>query len=525
MTRRRNVPSKHWGRAVAAAVALGWPVLIGAGQTARTEPARPNILFVFADDHAYQAISAYGSRVNRTPGIDRLAREGMLFRRALVTNSLCGPSRAAILTGKYSHRNGFYQNGDRFDGSQQTFPKLLQKSGYQTAIVGKWHLETDPTGFDDWRILVGQGPYYNPPMIENGRRVERTGYTTQILTDLALDWLRNRRDRDRPFLLMFQHKAPHRNWQPGPGYLDRYENVNIPEPATLFDDYSGRGSAARTQDMSIERTLDERDLKLVAPGNLTPEQRRTWDAAYGPRNEAFAKANLTGRDLTRWKYQRYMRDYLRCVDAVDDSIGQVLKYLDESGLARNTVVVYSSDQGFYLGEHGWFDKRWMYEPSLRTPLIVRWPGRVRAGSENHDLVSNLDFGETFLDLAGVPAPADMQGRSLRPLLLGKTPRDWRKSFYYHYYEYPGAHSVQRHYGVRTDRYKLIHFYNLGEWELFDLKKDPNELRSVYQERGYARVRKELEGELSRLRRQLGLPEEDPPETIRRRPPGRDAPRR
>ncbi|RMG42130.1 MAG: DUF4976 domain-containing protein [Planctomycetota bacterium] len=472
---------------------------------------RPNILFIFTDDHAAHALSCYGSKINTTPNLDRIAREGMLFRNCLVTNSLCGPSRAVIQTGKYSHLNGFYMNGDRFDGSQQTFPKLLQKAGYQTAIVGKWHLGSDPQGYDYWNILIGQGPYYNPPMIENGKRVRYTGYTTEIITDIALDWLKNKRDPDKPFLLMYQHKAPHRNWQPGPKYLHLYDDVTIPEPDNLFDDYATRSSAARMADMSIARTLTPADLKLIPPRNLTPEQLKLWNAAYGPKNEAFRKANLTGKDLVRWKYQRYIKDYLRCVAAVDDQVGRVLDYLDESGLAENTVVVYSSDQGFFLGDHGWFDKRFIYEESLKTPLLIRWPGVVKPGSVNTDLVSNLDFAETFLDIAGVPIPEDMQGRSLVPLLKGHTPADWRKSFYYHYYEFranrPVAHLVRRHYGVRTQRYTLVHFYNIDEWELYDLQKDPRQMHNVYDDPAYADVVKELKAEIRRLQAELKVPDD------------------
>jgi arylsulfatase A-like enzyme len=491
---------------------------------------RPNILFVFCDDHAYQAISAYqsvsayGLKLNETPNIDRLAREGMRFDECYVTNSICGPCRAVIQTGKYSHLNGFFCNGNRFNGDQQTFPKLLRRAGYQTAIVGKWHLESDPQGFDYSEILIGQGPYYNPPMIKNGQRVSHTGYTTTIITDLALDWLQNQRDSDQPFMLMYQHKAPHRNWQPGPEWLTKYDDVTIPEPDTLFDDYQGRGTAAKTQDMSIAKTMNASDLKLTTPGNLTPEQAAAWHAAYDPKNEAFRQADLQGDELVRWKYQRYMKDYLRCIAAVDDNLGRVLKYLDDSGLADDTVVIYSSDQGFYLGEHGWFDKRWIYEESLRTPLIVRWPGVVQPGSTNDAIVSNVDFAETFLDVAGVDVPDDMQGRSLVPLLQGRTPDDWRKTFYYHYYEYPGAHSVRRHYGVADGRYKLIHFYPnpwdnspIDQWEMYDLQSDPKELQSVFGDPQYADVQKHLEAELARLRRELNVPESDPPESGRGRP--------
>jgi arylsulfatase A-like enzyme len=405
------------------------------------------------------------------------------------------------LTGKYSHLNGLIDNAVKFDGSQQTFPKLLQKAGYETAMVGKWHLKTDPTGFDYWNILPGQGDYYNPAMIEMGERKKYTGYVTDIITDHALDWLKGRTG-DKPFCLMYHHKAPHRNWQPGPKHLDLYEDTQIPEPATLFDDYEGRGRAAREQDMSIEKTMTKADLKLTAPKNLTPEQKAAWDAAYGPRNKAFEEAKLEGKDLVRWKYQRYMKDYLRCIASVDENVGRVLDYLDQAGLAENTIVIYTSDQGFYLGDHGWFDKRFMYEESLRMPLVVRYPKEIKPGSVNGDIVLNLDFGETFLDYAGVPVPADMQGRSLRPLLQGKTPKDWRTSMYYHYYEYPAVHSVKRHYGVRTQRYKLIHFYHdIDEWELYDLKTDPDELKNVYGDPKYADVVKELTAELKRLRAQ------------------------
>lgn len=468
---------------------------------------RPNILFIFTDDHASHAMSCYGSKVNQTPNLDRIANEGMLFRNCFCTNSICGPSRAVILSGKHSHLNGFIRNGNKFDGSQVTFPKLLQKQGYQTAMIGKWHLGTDPTGFDDWNILIGQGPYYNPPMIHNGQRVKYEGYTTDIITDLALEFLKSKQQSDQPFLLMYQHKAPHRNWQPALRHLHLYDDVTIPEPDNLFDDYSGRGTAARTQDMTIARTMNSKDLKLSPPRNLSPAQLEKWNAAYEPKNEAFRKAQLTGRDLVRWKYQRYMKDYLRCVHAVDENVGRVLDYLDESGLAENTIVVYSSDQGFYLGDHGWFDKRFMYEESYRMPLLARWPGRIKPGSVNEDLVSNLDFAQTFLDLAGAETPQDMQGRSLAPLLAGETPSDWRQSLYYHYYEYPGGHSVRRHYGVRTAHSKLIYFYNLKEWEFYDLKRDPREMQSRYDDPEYAAEVSALKQELSRLRTLYKVPED------------------
>lgn len=463
--------------------------------------ARPNILFIMSDDHGYQAMSCYGSRVNETPNLDRLAKEGMRFDRCFVTNSICGPSRAVILTGKYSHLNGFVRNGNTFNGDQQNVAKLLKKTGYQTAVVGKWHLKTEPTGFDYWHILIGQGPYYNPRMKTPDGIVRHTGYTTDIITDEALDWLQNKRDAEKPFFMLYQHKAPHRNWQPGPKYLTKYDGQTIPEPETLWDDYSGRGSAAKQQKMSIAKDLSPNDLKLNTPRGLTPEQLAVWKKAYDPKNKAFQEANLTGEDRVRWMYQRYVKDYLRCVAAVDDNVGRVLDYLDESGLAENTVVVYTSDQGWYLGEHGWYDKRWMYEESFRTPLLVRWPAKVKAGSVNADLTMNLDFAQTFLDIAGADQPDDMQGRSLKPLLLNQEVPDWRKSIYYHYYEFPGPHSVQRHFGVRNDRYKLIRFYKTDEWELFDLQTDPHELKSVYGDPKYATVVSEMKAELTRLRQQ------------------------
>ena len=469
-----------------------------------------NVLFIFTDDHAYQAISAYGSNRNKTPNIDRIAKDGMLFNRAFVTNSICAPSRAVILTGKHSHLNGQLTNGQRFDGAQQTFPKLLQNNGYQTAMIGKWHLKSDPTGFDFWQVLQGQGPYYNPPMNTAEGVKKITGYTTDVITDVTLEWLKNGRDKNKPFFVMSQHKAPHRNWQPGPKYLTKYDDIEIPEPDTLRDNYKNRLEPASTQAMTIDRHLSTSDLKLRTPGNLTPEQKAKWDAAYGPKNEAFTKANLEGDDLFKWKYQRYVKDYLRCIDSVDENIGRLLDYLEEADLAENTVVIYSSDQGWYLGEHGWYDKRWMYEESFRTPLIIRWPGVTKAGSQNADLVQNLDYAQTFLDICGVKSPRDMQGASIVPLLKGKKPKDWRKSLYYQYYEYPGAHSVRRHYGVRTDRYKLIHFYMLDGWELYDLKKDPNELNSLYGKKGYEKITSDLKAELKRLRELYQVPEDNRP---------------
>jgi len=470
------------------------------------DAARPNILFIFSDDLTCQAISAYGERrkLLETPHMDRIGREGMRFDRCLVTNSICGPSRATILTGKYSHLNGFYNNSNcRFDSTQTTFPRLLQQAGYSTAIIGKWHLVSDPVGFDHWHILPGQGLYYNPPMIRMGQQVKHEGYTTDIITDLSIDWLKNR-DPSKPFLLMSQHKAPHREWAPALRHLGWDGDRQHPEPETLFDDYAGRSKAISDHDMGLDRTFTDLDAKLRPSPNMTEEQLQIWNAYYEPRNAAFRAANLTGKDLIRWRYNRYMHDYLACVKAVDENVGRLLAYLEESGLAQNTVVVCSSDQGFYLGEHGWFDKRWIFEESLRTPLLVRWPGVTPAGSATNRIVSLIDFAETFLEIAGLPAPEEMQGRSLVPLCRGETPADWRTSLYYHYYEYPVPHRVRPHYGVITDRYKLIHYYrpDVDDWELLDSQADPLEVKSFYNDPAYADTVKQLHAELERLRKEV-----------------------
>jgi arylsulfatase A-like enzyme len=517
-TRRGRYAARRFGNPACLLIAMTIIVtcLAAVSPAVSADKQPPNILFIFADDHTVQALSAYGHplRLVETPNMDRLAQEGLLFERCLVPNSICGPSRAAILTGKYSHLNGFYRNGNRFDGSQQTFPKLLQQAGYQTAMIGKWHLASDPTGFDHWHILPGQGLYYNPPMIRDGQQVRHEGYTTDLIADFSIEWLKQR-DPSKPFLLMSQHKAPHREWAPALKYLGWNGDRQFPEPETLFDDYSGRGRAEREQDMTLAKTFNDRDAKLVAPPYLNEQQREVWDAYYEPRNEAFRQANLTGKDLIRWRYQRYMHDYLGTILSVDEAVGRLLKFLDDQGLADNTIVVYSSDQGFYLGEHGWFDKRWIYEESLTTPLVVRWPGVTRPGSRQSSMASILDFPATFLEAAGVAVPEDMQGRSLLPLLRGQTPDDWRTSFYYHYYEFPGAHSVRKHYGVVTDRYKLFYFYEpeMDYWTLIDRQTDPHELTNVYGRPQYATVQQELKAELARLRAELHVPEEDPHESL------------
>ncbi len=485
---------------------------------------RPNIIFMYSDDHAWQAVSAYGSRLAKvapTPHIDRLARDGMRFDRFCVTNSICAPCRAVILTGKHSHLNGVKDNGTPFDGSQQTFPKCLQAAGYQTALVGKWHLHSTPTGFDHWEVYPGQGYYYNPVFITPEGEHAEQGYVSDITTEKAIDWLKKQRDPDRPFMLMYQQKAPHRPWQPGLDKLRLFDEGDIPEPAHLFDNYSTRASAARTQTMEIGshmylggdlKVWDDHTRGTDPPGYLKlydrmdKAQQAQWDAAYGPKNLVFKHADLSGNDLVRWKYQRYMKDYLRCISSVDDGVGKLLNYLDASGLAENTVVIYSSDQGFFLGEHGWFDKRFMYEEALRSPFLIRWPGVVKPGSVNKDLVQNLDVAQTLLDIAGVEQPANMQGESFVPLLKGKRVRDWRKALYYHYYEH-WAHSVAQHEGVTTDRYKLIHFYLRNEWEFYDLKQDPHEMENLFHDPRQQKHIVKMKAELKRLRKHYRVPDE------------------
>jgi arylsulfatase A-like enzyme len=473
---------------------------------------RPNILFIMTDDHATNAISCYGSRLIETPNIDRIAGEGVRFDNCYVVNAISGPSRACILTGKFSHMNGFRDNASEFDGDQQTFPKILREHGYQTAIIGKWHLVSEPQGFDHWCILSGQneqGDYYRPDFIENGQPIQEEGYVTDIITDKVIDFI-DKREKDRPFCIMYHQKAPHRNWMPAPRHLGIFNDVVFPEPDNLFDDYVTRGRAAREQDMSIEQTLREDwDLKLRTRQELLadtanrlysvykrmlPEVQEKWDSAYAGRIAEFKSGRLRGRELVRWKYQQYMRDYLATVLAVDENIGRVLDYLEEQGELDNTIVVYTSDQGFFLGEHGWFDKRFMYEESQRMPLVIRYPKSIQAGSVSTALTMNVDFAPTFLDMAGIEVPEDMQGTSLKSVLVnaGATPTDWREAVYYHYYEYPAEHSVKRHYGIRTSEYKLIHFYNdIDEWEMYDLRNDPKEMNNLFNRPEYSEKRDEL----------------------------------
>ena len=492
-------------------VALTGQFFCSAGQLFSKEP--PNIVFIFSDDHSFEAVSAYGGRlkdVAPTPNLDRIADEGIRFDNCFVTNALCGPSRAVILTGKHSHLNGFMENEHVFNGDQQTFPKLLQKGGYQTAVIGKWHLGSDPQGFDLWNVLPGQGTYYAPDFKTPKGLVPGTPgeYVTEAVVNKSIKWLKDGRDKKKPFMLMVQHKAPHRFWLPPVHLLDEYTSKVYPEPKNLFDDYKGRGTPAQTQDMTLRVTMDlALDNKMVPfrQDRMNKTQRKEWNKVYDRIRTKVLKDRPQGNDLVRWKYQRYMADYLACVRSLDDSVGTMLDYLDESGLAKNTVVIYASDQGFFLGEHGWFDKRFMYEESVKTPLLVRWPGVAKPGTVNKKMVSNLDFAQTFLDLAGIDLPADMQGKSLRPLLEGKEPKNWRESVYYHYYCFPEYHAVRRHDGVRNSRYKLMHFYDINEWELFDLQNDPKEMQSLHDDPKYAKTLQHMKGELTKLRKQYEVP--------------------
>ena len=505
--------------------------LMAAGSVAgvwgqESAPKKYNILYIMTDDHAQQTMSCYDGRYNQTPHMDRLAKEGVRFGESFVANSISGPSRACLLTGKHSHKNGFMDNTMTFDGNQQTFPKLLQKAGYKTAVVGKWHLESDPQGFDHWEIFPGQGAYYNPDMYGPDGKRRYPGYATDITTDKGIEWIGSVKDSGSPFMLLLHYKAVHRNWMSDSTHMDMYEDVVLPLPPTFWDDYQGRLAAAK-QEMSIDKDMDlANDLKMLhdsiatrlkrtyANGELarmTPRQRAVWDAHYQPIIEEFAKrylsGELKGKELAEWKYQRYMKDYMKCVASVDDNIGRVLDYLEKEGLLDNTLVVYTSDQGFYMGEHGWFDKRFMYEESMRTPLVVRLPdamAKAPRGVVATEMVQNIDHAPTFLALAGVDVPSDMQGQSYLPILQGKHPKNWRTDgLYYHFYEYPGEHEVRRHEGVRTERYKLIHFYghDVDAWELFDLKADPTEMSNRYNDPKLAKVQSDMHAKLDRLKTQ------------------------
>lgn len=495
--------------------------------SAATAADRPNILFIFTDDHALNAISAYQGTlkdVAPTPNLDRIAEQGAIFTRSYCSNSICGPSRAAILTGKHSHINGYLDNGYfdkpylrdvsfRFDGSQTTFPKLLRKVGYQTALIGKWHLISEPEGFDYWERLPGQGSYYNPHFIQqDGSRKQYHGYVTDIITEMTINWLENQRDKDKPFVLMSQHKVPHRNWMPALRHIGLWKDVEIPEPATLFDDYSHRHPSLKEQAMSIaDHFYYGWDMKFHGENpypeffdsypnkeydRMTEEQKKIWDASYEPENQALlaaiAAGEMTKDEVTRWKYQRYIKDYLRSIRSLDEGMGKILDYLDESGLTENTIVIYSSDQGFYLGEHGWYDKRWMFEESFAMPFLIRWPGVIEPGTRSEALIQNIDYAPTFLEIAGAEIPETIQGRSLLPVFKaqGKAPADWREGLYY-FYSGEMTHRVAAHDGVTTGRYKLMYFPRDDSWQLFDLKVDPQELNSLHDDASYAAIFSEM----------------------------------
>lgn len=503
--------------------------VIGCNAQGVEKPKRPNIVFIMSDDHAYQAISAYDHNLIETPNIDRIAKMGMLFTNASVTNSICAPSRATILTGKHSHKNGKVDNVSPFDTTNVTFPQLLQKAGYQTAMFGKLHFGNNPKGFDQFKILPDQGAYYNPDFItKNEGKIKVQGYVTDIVTDMTLDWLDKEREKDKPFLLMYLHKAPHRSWLMAERHMNEYTHKTFPEPPTLFDAHEGM-PAAKVAEMNINgnmgwaadsklypEVMDDLELKEqigfdklrynMEVGRMDSTQKAHFDAAYKPVSEDFKKRypSMTEKDIAKWRYQRYMQDYLGTIEAVDENVGRVLDYLEANNLMENTIILYTSDQGFYLGEHGWFDKRFIYDQSFKTPLLISWPDHVKAGTTSDELVQNLDFAQTFLDVAGVDQPKDMQGKSLVPVLTGDLENWDRDAVYYHYYEHPSEHNVNRHYAVITKDYKLIHYYfDLDYWELMDRKKDPLEQHNYYDDPAYDAVRKELHKKLVALREQYG----------------------
>ncbi len=508
-------------------------ILIGLSSCAeqkkeQEEKQRPNILFIMSDDHAYQAISAYDDKLLNTPNIDRLAKEGIRFTNASVTNSICAPSRAVILTGKFNHINGKIDNRMPFDTTQVTFPQLFQQAGYETAMFGKLHFGNRPKGVDELMILPGQGHYINPGFItKNGDTVTKQGYVTDIITDMTLDWLKTKRNLEKPFMMMYLHKAPHRPWWPRADKFKEFTKKTFPLPETLFDDYKNRGTAAKTAEMNLLQHMQYGHDSKIYPetvaemGNVEPKVPEFKNGFWGPFGRAteaqkaeYAPVldsinndfrqnwpSMTDKEKMIWKYQRYMQDYLGTISSVDDNVGRVLDYLDTSGLVENTIVIYTSDQGFYLGEHGWFDKRFIYDESFKTPLLIRWPNQITSGTTEDQMVQNLDFAQTFLEAAGIAAPSDMQGESLMPLLTGQKEKWTRDAVYYHYYEYPSVHMVKRHYGIVTREFKLVHFYyDVDEWELYDRLNDPNEINNVYDDPSYAAVVKEMTEKLKEQRK-------------------------
>jgi arylsulfatase A-like enzyme len=485
--------------------------VIGQIKSKNGSSTKPNIIYIMADDLTIQAISAYGGiykNVAPTPSIDRLAKEGMLFQDVLCTNAICGPSRAAILTGKYSHVNGFYknENGGQFNSNQWTFPQEFQKNGYQTSLFGKWHLGTDPVGFDVFKIHASagqQGLYWNPVYNENGVEVKEKGYSTNIETSFALNWLDKDRDKKKPFMMILQYKAPHRPWEPDKKYEDLWENIEMPYPATFNDDYKGREKTAGDTEMTLNH-FSRRDMKLTTPPELKGKDKLKWEF-YGAKNgEIVQPEGMSAEEGRKWRYQTYIKDYLACVKSVDDNIGLLLKYLDDNNLTENTMIVLTSDQGFYLGDHGFFDKRFIYEESLRMPFLVRFPKAVKAGTQNNDVISNIDFASTLLDVAGIKTTEKVQGRSFKKILEGNTPSNWRQSMYYHYYEFPYWHHVQPHYGIRTQRFTLAHFYySMDVWELYDLEKDPMQMHNEINNPEYKEVIVKLKSELKDLMKGYG----------------------
>jgi len=485
--------------------------LVGFSQKDSNQTTRPNIVFIFSDDHATNAISAYGGifkDIAPTPNIDRIANEGALLKNALCTNAICGPSRAAILTGKYSHVNGYFKNykGGVFNNQQWTYPQSLQASGYQTALIGKWHLVSEPIGFDYYKYHISkgeQGLYWDPVYNDNGKKIKEKGYATNLTTDFAMDWL-NERDPNQPFCLMLQYKAPHRQWAPDAKYEDLWEDQEMPTPSNFNDTYQDRELTAGNTEMTMDY-FSRRDMKMTPPDSLLKKARNKW-LQYGFKpGEVVAPVKGLNREETRqWKYQKYIKDYLATIRSVDDNIGKVLAYLKENGLEKNTIVIYASDQGFFLGEHGFFDKRFMYEEALHMPFVVRYPGKIQPGTVVDDIVTNIDFAPTLLDMAGVPVPEQVQGKSFFNNLKGDTSEDWQQSMYYHYYEYPYYHRVQPHYGIRNQRYKLIHFYyDVDVWEFYDLKKDPNEMKNLIHSKSYTILIKQLKKELYKLKENYG----------------------
>ena len=476
---------------------------------------RPNILFIMSDDHATRAVSAYGNSIVRTPNIDRIAASGIRFDRSYVGNALCGPSRATMLTGLHSHGNGFYSNdwSPDFDGQQQTFPRLLQASGYQTAVVGKWHLYSDPVGFDHWEVLNNSfehGSYYNPEF-RSASGVEQTaGYVSDLITDKAIAWLDSVSESSEPFLLLYHHKTPHRDWMPGPEELKNWdEQSRVPEPPTLLRDLSEETLGRREARMTIAEHMTEQDVKLKRAKYLNPEQAQLWEQAFAAGNDAYRTGGLSADDRVRWKYQRYLKTYIAAIQGMDRQIGRLLDHLDRRELTDNTLIIYTSDQGFFLGENGWFDKRWMDEVSSRVPLLMQWDGKIEEGTSTSALVQNIDYAPTILDAAGVEAASPMHGVSLLPLATGQA-ADWDRDLYYHFYENPGFHGVARQYGVRGKRYKLVYYYQNDEWELFDLQEDPTDQVNLYGKPGYEDIVNDLKLRLATLRSNYKVPEEDPP---------------